>query len=367
MGASRKAIQRMLDKLEGPIRDAFMEAVATITSRAQLNAFTAALARNDVEGAARVLGLRPGQWAPLVEAMRQAYIEGGTFTMSADVPARFAMSFDWTNPRAEDWLRRHSSLLIQGINAEQREGIRAMLEAGVNAGRNPRSIALDIVGRIDPRTRRRAGGIIGLNGPQAGAAINMRKALTGEPVGTYINASGEEVRAFWIDREGKLQSAYKRRDRRYDSVVRKAIESGTPLSDADINRLVGRYEDRLLELRGSTIGRTEALQALNASADESLRQVVAEGIVPPEAVRRVWVHSGKDNERPGHLALAGTPVALDEPWVNPETGNTLMRPGEGPASEVINCGCGVSHQIDYSMARRPGVPDTLAATGTPVL
>jgi hypothetical protein len=109
----------------------------------------------------------------------------------------------------------------------------------------------------------------------------------------------------------------------------------------------------LLKLRGDTIGRTEALQAFNAAADESLRQVIDEGLAEPQDARRIWVHSGNDNERPGHLQLAGEAVGLNEPWVNPITGVSLMHPGDGPASETINCRCGVRHDIDFgAVARR---------------
>ena len=326
MAATNKQIREMLDKLYGPIRTAFLDVVGRIKTRVQLQAAARAIERNDINALYRAAGYRGNPWAELTESIRRAYIEGGTFTMSADLPKSIAMDFNFTSPAAEAWLAEHSSNLITYITYEQQQAVQEVLLAGVNAGRNPRSIALDIVGRIDARTQRRTGGIIGLNAPQTEAAINARQQL-------------EDLDSAYFQRV--------RRDRRYDSMVRKAIANDEPLSQADINRIVGRYEDRLLELRGTTIGRTEALQAFNASADESLRQVVEEGLAAPQDAKRIWVHSGNDNERPGHLALSGTAVGLDEPWTNPETGVSLMHPGEGPASETINCRCGVKHQIDF--------------------
>ena len=326
MAASRRDILRLLDTLEGPIAAQFMEAVSRIRSRAQIAAIARAIERNDLDAVLRTLGERPGSWSTLTEQIRSSYVEAGLFTMAADVPRRFGMEFDITNPRVERWLREHSSGLVTYINAEQREAIQEALRAGMAAGRNPRSMALDIVGRMDAQTGRRAGGIVGLNRTQAAAAIKAREQL-------------QALDAAYFNRT--------LRDKRFDSLVRKAIESGTPLTEADINRLVGRYEDRLLKWRGDTIGRTEALAALNEASDESLRQVIDEGLAQPEAVKRIWRHSFSKNERPGHLDMDGEERGVDEAFVNPETGVALMHPGQGPASEVINCRCIVEHKIDF--------------------
>lgn len=326
MAASRREILRLLDELEGPIAAQFREAVDRMRSRAQIEALARAIEGNDLDAVLRALGERPGSWSTLTEQVRSAYVEAGIFTIAADVPRRFGMEFDITNPRAERWLRDHSSALVTYINAEQREAVQEALRAGMAAGRNPRSMALDIVGRMDAQTGRRAGGIVGLNRPQAEAAIRARQQL-------------QELDPAYFNRV--------LRDRRFDSLVRAAIESDTPLSESDINRLIGRYEDRLLKWRGDTIGRTEALAALNEASDESLRQVIDEGLAPPEAVKRIWRHSFSKNERPGHLAMEGQERGVGEDFVNPETGVALPHPGQGPASEVINCRCFVAHKVDF--------------------
>ena len=333
MAATRKQILDFLDSLEPPIRREFMAAIAKITGNANIGAMTTAIELNDINAVLRASGLRVSSWANVTEAVRRAYIESGQFTMASDVPARFGADFNFTNPRSEAWLRESSSAFITYIDEEQRDTIQTLLTSGVNAGRNPRSIALDIVGRVSPQTGRREGGIIGLNRPQAAAAGRAREQL-------------EALDPAYFQRE--------LRDRRYDSMVRKAIEADTPLSQADIDKISGRYADRLLKLRGDTIGRTEALAALNEASDESLRQVIEEGLAPPDAVKRIWRHSFGKNERPGHVAMDGTAVGVDEPFTNPETGNQLMHPGQGPASEVINCRCIVEHDIDFIAVEQQG-------------
>jgi hypothetical protein len=170
---------------------------------------------------------------------------------------------------------------------------------------------------------------VGLNRPQTGAAINARREL-------------ENLYRNYFTRQ--------RRDRRYDSMVLKAIEGERDLTQADIDRIAGRYEDRLLKLRGDTIARTEALQALNKAADESLRQVVDEGLAPPDAVKRVWDATGDSRTRDSHAAMDGQEAGMDEPFTT-GAGHQLMHPGDGslgaPASEIINCRCVVKHEIDF--------------------
>jgi hypothetical protein len=316
MTASRSQILRLSEKLEGPTAKAFREAVAQIRSRARIDRLAAAIEAGDIERAFLEAGMREGSWSSVTETVRASYVEAGIFSMAANVPKRFGMTFNITNPRAEEWLRSHSSKFVTQINAEQRLSIMEVMKQGFAEGRNPRSTALDIVGRISPQTGRRAGGVIGLNGPQSDAVINARRQLE------------------------NLDSAYfqrVRRDKRFDGIVRKAIDSGTPMGESEINKIIGRYEDRLLQLRGETIARTETLASLNEASDEAIRQAVDAGLTPRDAVTRIWRHSFSLNERPGHLAMSGQERGLDEPFQNPHTGAMLMHPGDGEASEVINC------------------------------
>lgn len=345
MAASKRKIQELLDKLEGEIAAAFSRAVEQIRSQARINELIAAIEIGDLEAVMVAAGIRPGAWNELTEQIRSAYIEAGAFMIAADVPRRFGMVFDYRNPRAEAWLAEHSSTLIVQINDGQRAAIRAILEAGVAAGRNPRSIGLDIVGRISPQTGRRAGGIIGLWGPEPGRAPGSTPVEWVEK----CRAELEDLDEAYFNRE--------RRDRRFDKKIQKAIDAGTPLSAADIDRIVGRYEDRLLELRGSTIGRTEALQSLNNAGHESLRQVVDQGLAQGEAVTRIWRSAGRDGRtRETHLELDGTEVVGLEALFESPSGALMLHPGDfsngAPASEIINCRCIVEHKVDFIAIER---------------
>jgi len=136
-----------------------------------------------------------------------------------------------------------------------------------------------------------------------------------------------------------------RRDRRFDSVFRTAIDSGKPLNAGTVNKLVGRYEDRLLKLRGDTIARTETLAAVNEASDESLRQVVGEGLAEPDDIKRIWDAAGDSRTRRDHAYADGQERGMNEAF--DIGGNAMMHPGEGPAAQVINCRCIVQHEIDF--------------------
>lgn len=330
---SRKQILEALDRLEGEVVRGFRAAVQRITSRARLQSLADALESGDLELAFRLAGIRDGGWSQLTEQIRQAYIAGGELAAD-DVPARFGFDFDINNPRASEWLIAVSSELVTRINEEQREAIRLALREGFDLGQGPRQTALDIVGRMNRRTGRREGGIVGLTDQMTQAVFRARRQLlSGDP---------EQMRAY-LNRE--------RRDRRFDSIVIRAIDAGEPVSAADAQRITGRYADRLLELRGTNIARTESLGALNEAMDESLRQTVDEGLVRPENIRRTWVSAGDGRVRDAHSAMNGQEVSLEEPFIDPNTGERLMHPGDrslgASAKNIINCRCVQRQTVDW--------------------
>lgn len=213
---------------------------------------------------------------------------------------------------------------------DQREAIRAVIEGGIEAGRGPRQTALDIVGRVNKATGKREGGIVGLNAPQAKAWLK----------------AGDELDA--------LDPAYferKLRDKRFDPMVKRAIAEGKPLSKADRERVLNRYQDRLLKHRGDTIARTETIASLNAGRDQGIQQLIDAGNITEDQVAKVWDSTGADGRtRDTHLAMEGQRRRLGEPFVTP-LGARLMHPGDAtlgaPGSETINCRCLVRFDLSF--------------------
>jgi hypothetical protein len=298
------------------------------------------LEKGDINGALAALNLERGAFARLEDAVARAYSTGGSAaigslpTLRDMAGARVVVRFDARNLQAEAWLRQHSSELVTNILTDQRAGVRGALEAGMAAGRNPTATALDIVGRIDRATGRRVGGIVGLSEPQVGYVASARaELLSGDPalMRKYLTRA--------------------RRDARFDGIVRKAIDAGKPLDAATVSRLVGRYGDRLLQLRGDMIGRTESLTSLSASKHEAFRQGLLKTNYSESQVVRTWDDAGDRKVRHTHHAMNGQKVrGLEAPFVSP-SGARLRFPGDtnlgAGAEEVIGCRCIEHIEIDY--------------------
>lgn len=330
-------LAELIEKFAPLIRDAFFQAISGVKNAATLGDVIRAIEEGDPIKAFAALGMNNAAMRSVTASIEQAFETGGVMVantfpkLTGPTGAKTVFRFDVRNSRAEAWLRDLSSSLVTNINEEQLGNIRGVMTAGVKAGTNPRGIALDIVGRIDPVTGSRTGGIVGLSRPQAQWVTNARAELA-EPTAA----------SNWFTRE--------RRDRRFDSIVQKSIDSGVPLDNATVNKLVTRYSDSLLQLRGETIARTEALASLNKSQDEAFQQAIDEGLIAPEAVTRIWDAAGDNRVRDTHRDMDGQAVGMNEPFHSPN-GASMMFPGDAslgaPPEEIINCRCKVRVSVDF--------------------
>lgn len=336
--AAARKLAGLIERFTPQIRTAFLTAIQDVDDRAIISAIVKAIEDGNIIQAMRAIGMDETALRPLAAMIEAAYETGGV-TMASTFPAisppgfgKTVFRFDVRNSRAEAWVRDHSSDLITRITAEQQGIIRDTLDTGMRAGTNPRTVALDLVGRVDRVTGRRVGGVIGLSAPQA-QYVAAAKVELADPA-TASN---------WLTRT--------RRDQRFDSVVQSSIDSGTPLDSATITRLTGKYSDSLLQLRGETIGRTEALTSLNEANNEAYQQLVDTGAVKQSAIKRIWDSSGPDGRtRSDHLEMDGQSVGMDEPFIAPD-GSRLMFPGDtslgASPGETINCRCRVKMDIDF--------------------
>jgi len=324
-----------MTELERAIRDAFLEVVNIIITDTTLRELVQAIERGNPEAVFQALGIQEAAWEPLEDALRAAYQAAGVAfgaTFPAVLPSptgSLVFRFHMRNPFVEKWLSERSSSLIQGITQDVRDNVREVLRAGAERGINPRRVALDIVGRLDRTQGRRVGGIIGLTPGMLRWAASARLRLQ------------------------TLDPAYltmELRDKRFDKMVRRAIEQGKPLKAEEIDRLVTRYIDNALRFRGENIARTEAAGAQSAAEQEAIRQVVAKGVIPPSAATKVWDATMDGRERPSHGAMDGQTVQFDQPFVTPN-GHRLMYPGDrsldAPVSEVAGCRCRIRPKINW--------------------
>lgn len=333
------SVEKLAKTYEPKVLAALLSAFADVRREATLTDLERLIRAGNYEGALRVIGVDAAAFAVFEQTLTSAYAASGA-DLASRIPklkdpitaTKVTFRFDVRDARAERYLREHSSTLITRIVNDQRSAIRLALQEGLAAGTNPRQTALDIVGRINPATGRRQGGVIGLNRQQTEFVGNMRAELR-DP----------ERMANYFTRE--------LRDKRFDGTVAKALRAGKPLDRETINKLTTRYSDNLLKLRGQTVARTETLNVMREARVESTKQLIDTGRVKKGQVKKIWDSTGDDGRtRDSHLEMEGVAVSIDEPFVLPD-GSRLMYPGDSslgaPASETINCRCRPQIKIDF--------------------
>ena len=317
------------------IRQAFLDAIYTARNRAQISAIAEALARGDIEAVIRALALDPVVFRGLEQAIEQAFEVGGNWQIDRLLPrttatgARVDILFNVRNFAAESWLRSHSSTLIREITDDIRSATRNFLTAGMEAGANPKTVALDLVGRLNRVSGKREGGVLGLTSAQE----------------QWIRNYEAELR----DPERLAQAlARSLRDKRFDSAIRAAIKEGRGLDAQMVSRAIQSYRNKALKLRGDTIGQNEASTALQESSYQAMQQAIDAGQVDRDLVTGKWKTAKDPRVRDSHRALEGREVRFGEFFVTP-LGNRLRFPHDpsAPAAEVIGCRCHVFWRIDF--------------------
>ena len=330
--ASLNQIQK---KQEREIYNAFVSAIGEVKDQAVISELANLINMGDVDGVIDLLQLSPATYEKLEESIRTTYAIGGATGASqlGRIPTpkgTLVLRFNTRAPAAEKWLSELSSTRIVEISNETRNVVRSLLTQGITDGRGPRSVALDLVGRIDPITRKRVGGAIGLTDAQSGWAINARKEL-------------EELNPNYLTRQ--------LRDKRLDGAFKKSIESGTPMPASQIDAAVSRLQARTLRYRGETISKTEALSALTQGQSEAISQALTIGDIDGDFTIKFWSASGKANERVEHVAVESNyPEGLpyDQPFIVDGVAMQHPRDPAGGAKNVINCGCMLITKINFA-------------------
>jgi len=329
--------EQLISKFEPPIQLAFMEAVQDLRDGIALQSLVRALESYDIEGAISALNLDRAAYNPLVDAIRAAYQGGGKSTVDGMVAlpemggGQAVIRFDGQAASAAAWLNEQGAKLVTNLNEDTRDAVRLTINQGLLAGRGAKSVALDIAGRIDPATGRRTGGIVGLSAPQAGYVASMRQRLvSGDPA------------------ELSKVLDMTRRDRRLDKYIRAAIASQTPINARTRDLMLSRYSDRLLELRATTIARTEGMAAFNQASVEAYRQAIGRGAVKANDLTKTWRSAGDRRTRDSHRIMHGQAVAFDALFQAPS--GVLMKfphDPDAPPSETVNCRCRMDITVDY--------------------
>jgi hypothetical protein len=334
----RQVFADLMQRYGQEVAEAFFEAIDDLRSAVELQRVIAAIQKHDLEGALDALRLDPAAYNDMLDKIAEAHKAGGkaavdTFPSRDADGAVMIVRFDGRNLAAEAWLRMHSSDLVTRITEDQKTAVRASLSDSMRRGVNPRTAALDVVGRINRTTGKREGGILGLTSVQEGYVAAARAELT--------SADQKDLKNYL---------ARSRRDKRFDRTVEKAIREETAIPAATATRAAIAYERRLLQLRGETIGRVEAMTALQKGKRQAYEQAIAAGKIRPENVRKTWRSAGDLRVRHTHDVLNGQVVGFNDAFVSP-SGARMLYPmdgslGAGPG-EIISCRCDCDYRIDF--------------------
>ena len=343
MATLRQQLEALIEELSPSMEKAFRAAIDDIKSEIVLREVIEALERRDIEAAVTALHIDPAAFRPLSEEVRAAFNAGGRLVaanmprLSQPMGGRVVFRWDVENQAAEAMIRDLSAALIASIAEDTRQMAREKMAAGYAAGQGPKTIALDLAGRVSTITRKREGGLIGITADRYRVVEKVRAALTAGDV--------DGMRHYLT---------LGRRDKRFDAQVRKAIAAGKPLNQEQVARITGRLTDRYVQLRAETIARTETLMSVMASKHEAYLQALAAANRDVSLVTRKWRSAGDRRVRHTHAVLNAQEVTgMDLPFQSPS--GALMRfPGDsslgaGPA-EIIACRCDVEYNFNFGEA-----------------
>lgn len=318
------------------VRRVFLEAIADIVDSAVLSEIEKAVESNDIEGVLKACGYNQAVFNRILDALDRVYQKSAEQTVN-EWPKRIGFVrpvFNMRTQRVTEDLQTFSSSFISRIDAEIRENVRNVLADGLSRGVNPKTTALELVGRYDPTTKKRVGGFIGLSQNQTSWVLNARNYLE------------------------TLDSRYLKlglRDKRFDKLVVKAIAEKKPLSKSDIEKMITAYKSKCLKYRADTIARTETIQSINRGKTAAISQGIDEGLFRKDQVTKWWDDTGDGRTRKSHRHL-GTKygrknaIPFDEAFIT-LSGDSLRFPGDfalgADASEIIHCRCGVQYHVDF--------------------
>ncbi|MBY8953865.1 hypothetical protein J1G36_18395 [Pseudomonas carnis] len=342
-------IIQAIEGMEPAMQRAYLEQVKTVVSAATVAEVERLIADEDEEGLVALLSL--GALSAFLELARSVFIAGAKFEVRAiAIPRDLGrFEFDARQPAAEKWVSAKAEEIRANASIDVRAAIREVMGSRRIVGwpiaqpaagqvevsatpmvRTPRQVTLDLLGRLSAQTGARSGGVIGLPGNYAQYVVNARAQLLG--------GNPDEMRKY-------LQR--KRRDRRFDGIVNRAIKAGTPVAQADVDKIAGRYADRLMKTYAEMLAKAEALESFGAGRDQVYEQLIAQGL-DRDSVEKEWRDRRDNKVRHAHLVLGGQVVQKDQPFQSP-TGALLRYPGDSSLGagweDRAGCRCTAIYRI----------------------
>lgn len=308
-------LEALIDKIEPEFQAGFLRLVSSIKDDLLLSEVADLISQGRVLEALQSIEQNISVFADGIIA---GFVTSGVSTAGAvgDLIDE-VVSFNQVNPFVVDYMQNNRARVIAGLTQQQQAATTRAITSGVLAGQNPLDQARNVVNSI------------GLTELQVGHVERYRVLLM-------------SLDADALDRN--------LRDQRFDPTLRRAIRTNTPLTPAQIDRMVERYRSRALAHRARVIARTEALPAVHAGSHQAYLQMVLSGLLMETDLERVWHTAGDSRVRHSHTSMSGQVRGLNEPFIT-GAGASLMFPGDpsGGASEIISCRCAVATRINREL------------------
>lgn len=208
---------------------------------------------------------------PAAKRIRRGLFDASGIAIS-QLPAPVSRHLRWDaeNPRLRNFVDKRIGNLIVGIQHDTRVLVRNLITRSFREALTPRDVAQELIGSIG------------------------------------------------------LHPRYETALRNYKRFV--IYESGEKNPDNQ-QKLINRYETKLLKSRAMTIGRTEVRQATNVGQRLVWTEAANQGLINKATAKRVWVVDG--DPCPECEPLDGTETTLDEPYPG----------GYEPGEVHPNCEC----------------------------
>ncbi|MCL4715478.1 MAG: phage head morphogenesis protein [Hyphomonadaceae bacterium] len=338
-------IEALAEKLEPALARAVRDLIKDHVASVDLSKLEEALKEGQTHRILEIIGeVDPVKAQAVREGLQNAVWAGGALAVQSPVLNEARFAFQRLNPALITWLEGYSLNLIREIGEGTRAAVRSALVDGMTKGVNPIQQARQIKQAV------------GLTESQSKAVQNYRRAL--ETVHTRRSLkrwglgnerskqSGVEI-APLDPKTGKPKDGihqWRLRDQRYDNAIRRAQENKKPLTPEQIDRMVDRYQERMIQHRARTIARAESMRALNAGTGEAWRQAVEERKVNGDLVRKFWKDARTERECEECRSLARDQpkrgIPMNAEFVSKKSGRRYKHAPAHP-----NCLCHVFYRL----------------------
>lgn len=253
-----QAIQRRAAQLDPDLSRELLKAYKAIRDALS----DAELARLIAEGKLDQIvddALLDQSFLPLKEKLQEAVRRGMEATVK-QLPkdAIGSVMFDVLSPKVVDAVRQLNTRVIQSLQDDVKDVVRAHVENGIRDGKHPREIATSLRS------------VVGLSPTQEANAAKY---------------------------EQKLRDSGK-----YD--------------DTRIEKMTATYRRKAVNLNASTVSRTAALDSQKLGNRLSWNEAAAKGLVDRALMQKTWLGVMDSRERPEHVAMQGQTVPIDMPFSN---------------------------------------------------